>query len=85
MRRLLGALAIVGAAVGAVGGVWAIKWYLWDVVIGTVGEPDRSMLFWGLPVAMIGAVALAVAALLVWLARRALLVDAATVEKEDPA
>lgn len=39
-------MLIVGAA--------ALKWYLWDVVVGQAGEPDRSMLFWGLPILFIG-------------------------------
>ena len=51
------ALSLLGAAVGAVllmVGVAALKWYVWDVVIGQAGESDRSMLFWGLPIVFIG-------------------------------
>ena len=36
-------------------GVAALKWYFVDVAIGQAGEPDRSMLFWGLPIVFIGA------------------------------
>jgi Ni/Fe-hydrogenase subunit HybB-like protein len=49
--------SLLRAAVGAVllmVGAAALKWYVWDAVIGQAGEPDRSMLFWGLPILFIG-------------------------------
>ena len=54
MRIVLSLLSAVGGAVLLIVGAVALKWYLWDVVIGQAGEPDRSMLFWGLPILFIG-------------------------------
>ena len=51
-------IAIVAAAGLVVAGGAAIKWYVWDIAIGQAGEPDRSMLFWGIPVLFIGGGAL---------------------------
>jgi hypothetical protein len=66
VRKLLGGFALVSSALLAVICVAAVKWYLFDVLIGLRGEPDRSMQFWGLAILFIGiwaggaAVALAV-------------------------
>ena len=49
-------MAVVAIAVGLV----ALKWYLWDIVIREAGDPDRSMLFWGIPIVFIGVAALAI-------------------------
>jgi Ni/Fe-hydrogenase subunit HybB-like protein len=38
----------------AVVAVVSIKWYVFDIVIGQAGDADRSMIFWGLPIAFIG-------------------------------
>ena len=38
----------------AVVSVASIKWYVFDVVVGQAGDADRSMMFWGLPIAFIG-------------------------------
>jgi hypothetical protein len=38
----------------AVVAVVSIKWYVFDIVIGQAGDYDRSMIFWGLPIAFIG-------------------------------
>lgn len=35
-------------------GVVSIKWYVFDIVIGQANDADRSMVFWGLPIAFIG-------------------------------
>ena len=51
---MIGLTASFGAAVLAVVGVVSIKWYLFDIVIGQAGDADRSMVFWGLPIAFIG-------------------------------
>jgi hypothetical protein len=51
---LIGLTASVGAAVSAVVGVVSIKWYVFDIVIGQAGDADRSMVFWGLPIAFMG-------------------------------
>ena len=59
--KRIGALAgIVGATMALIVGVAALKWYIWDVAIQQADEPDRSMLFWGIPIAFIGVAALAV-------------------------
>jgi hypothetical protein len=38
---------------------------VWDIAIGQIGEPDRSMLFWGLPILLAALVALGLGAVLV--------------------
>ena len=53
-------LSAIGAGALLVVGVVAMKWYWWDVAIGHAGEPDRSMLFWGLPILFVGILATAV-------------------------
>lgn len=61
MRVVLTVLSSIGGVVLLIVGGAAVKWYLWDVVIGQAGEPDRSMLFWGLPILFMGFFALAAA------------------------
>jgi hypothetical protein len=68
--RLVGILATIGAAILLFIGGAALKWYVWDIAIRQAGEPDRSMLFWGLPIAFIGVTALGLGAVLVDQARR---------------
>lgn len=63
-------LAASAAAISLIVGVAAVKWYIWDIAIRQAGEPDRSMLFWGLPIVFIGVGALAVGGSLVVFARR---------------
>lgn len=71
-RRFLGIAAATTAGLFLIVGVAAAKWYLWDVVVGQRNEPDRSMLFWGLPVLFLGISALLAAAGLAWFARQRL-------------
>lgn len=71
-RRVLGIVAAATAGLFLIVGAAAAKWYLWDVVVGQRGEPDRSMLFWGLPVLFLGVSALLAAAGLAWFARQRL-------------
>ena len=59
MNRALGALTVIASTIGIVIGAAVVKWYVWDVAIGQANESDRSMLFWGLPVLLIGLAALA--------------------------
>ncbi|MGH7541259.1 MAG: hypothetical protein ACRELC_09690, partial [Gemmatimonadota bacterium] len=47
-------------------GLAGVKWYAWDVAIGGIGEPDRSMLFWGLSILWLALCALALGAWLAW-------------------
>ena len=61
MNRLLAILASVGAVALLAIGIASAKWYMWDIVIGQAGEPDRSMLFWGLPIMFVGIFAIAAA------------------------
>ena len=70
--RLTGIIAAIAAVIGLVIGVVAVKWYAWDIVIGQADEPDRSMLFWGLPILFIGVTALAAGSALMIVARRRL-------------
>lgn len=53
-RPLLGTLAAVSSAVLLVPGIAALRWYLWEVLVVQSGAPDRSMVFWGLPVVFLG-------------------------------
>jgi len=70
MRIVLVVAASVGAVALLVIGTASAKWYLWDIVIGQAGEPDRSMLFWGLPIMFIGIFAVAAAGGLTYAAVR---------------
>ena len=58
-------LSAAGALVLFIVGVASVKWYAWDIAIEQAGEPDRSMLFWGLPILFLGIVVIAVAGALV--------------------
>jgi len=71
-HKFLGILAAVTGVVALFVGGAALKWYIWDIVIQQVGEPDRSMLFWGIPIVFIGLAAIATGTGLLWLARRRL-------------
>lgn len=53
-RPVLGALAALASITLLVPGAAALRWYLWEVLVVQSGEPDRSMVFWGLPVAFLG-------------------------------
>lgn len=68
--RVKAVIAAVCAGVSIVVGVAALKWYVWDIAILQAGEPDRSMLFWGLPIVFIGMVGLALGTGLAIYARR---------------
>ncbi len=57
MKVVLSVLSVIGGGVFLIVGALAMKWYWWDVVMGQAGEPDRSMLFWGLPILFIGVLA----------------------------
>ena len=61
--------AVTGVTALFIGGA-ALKWYIWDIAIQQAAEPDRSMLFWGIPIAFIGLAATATGTTLLWLARR---------------
>ena len=63
-RRIGAAIALVVAIALIVAGAAAVKWYVWDIAIAEAGEPDRSMLFWGIPVLFIGGGALTAGVLL---------------------
>lgn len=68
MKRLFGLSAALISAVSTLIGAAALWWYVAEVVIGQAGEPDRSMLFWGLPIVFLGLTALMIAGLLAWFA-----------------
>ena len=53
-------------------GLAALKWYFWDIVVEEAGEADRSMLFWGIPIAFIGVAAVAIGTRLAGFASRQL-------------
>ncbi len=66
MSRRLRAIAIgLGAGCLLLVGFAGLEWYVWDIAIGQIGEPDRSMLFWGLPILLAALVALGLGAVLV--------------------
>ena len=71
MNRIVGVAASLVAVVLFVLGATAVKWYVWDMAVGQAGEPDRSMLFWGLPILFIGLLSIGAFAALVVLARNA--------------
>jgi succinate dehydrogenase/fumarate reductase cytochrome b subunit len=71
--RTLGAVLALAAAIALlVAGAAGVKWYVWDIAIAEAGEPDRSMLFWGIPVLFIGGGALVAGALLTRVALRSI-------------
>jgi len=70
MRRILGVIIAGGSVMALVAGAAAVKWYVWDIMIGQSGEPDRSMLFWGLPIAFLGVAVLGVSLGLALAAKR---------------
>lgn len=69
MRRILGIAAAVSAAGALLIALVTAKWYVWDIVVGQAGNPDRSMLFWGLPILFIGVAPAAVSVALALAAR----------------
>jgi hypothetical protein len=71
MNRIVGVGALLVAVVLLVIGAAAVKWYVWDIATQQAGQPDRSMLFWGLPILFIGIVAIGAFVGLVVLARGA--------------
>ncbi|MEA3510184.1 MAG: hypothetical protein U9R51_01995 [Actinomycetota bacterium] len=70
MRYVLSLLSSIGGAVLLAVGAVAVKWYFWDVVIRQAGEPDRSMIFWGLPILLIGVFAIGAGLGLIFVAIR---------------
>jgi hypothetical protein len=70
MRRVAGYAVVAMAATAAVIGVAGIKWYAWDIVISEAGAPDRSMLFWGLPILFLSMAAIGITIGLALLAGR---------------
>jgi len=72
MERIAGFAAALASVVLLVVGAAAVKWYVWDVAVSQAGQPDRSMLFWGLPVLFIGVIGALASVGMALLARRAL-------------
>lgn len=68
--RILRGLALVAGVGLAFAGVAGVKWYVWDVGIEGIGEPDRSMLFWGLAILWMALGALCVGIWLAWIGSR---------------
>jgi hypothetical protein len=69
MRRILGIAAAVSTAGTLLIALVTAKWYVWDIAVGQAGDPDRSMLFWGLPILFIGVASAAVSVALALAAR----------------
>lgn len=69
MRRILGIGAAVSAVVTFLIASVTAKWYVWDIAVGQAGDPDRSMLFWGLPILFIGVATAVVSVALALVAR----------------
>jgi hypothetical protein len=59
-------LMLAGGIALVVIGLAGIKWYVWDIAISQAGQPDRSMLFWGLPILFLAFGSMAVGGLLGW-------------------
>jgi len=53
-------------------GAAAVKWYVRDIAVSQADQPDRSMLFWGLPIRFVGVIAALASVGLALLAREAL-------------
>ncbi|MFV2000495.1 MAG: hypothetical protein ACC654_09055 [Acidimicrobiia bacterium] len=70
MRKILGVIIAAGSVMALVVGAAAVKWYVWDIMIGQSGEPDRSMLYWGLPILFLGVAVLGVSLGLALAAKR---------------
>lgn len=68
-RRLVAPIMVVAGSLLAVVGLAGVKWYVWDIVISQAGQPDRSMLFWGLAVLFLALGAAGAGGLLVWAGR----------------
>ena len=71
-HHMLGVVAGATSAFLLFAGGAAMKWYFWDVVIRQADEPDRSMLFWGLPIVVLGLGALGGGVAFAWLTYRAM-------------
>lgn len=71
MSRIVGVAVSIVAVVLLIVGAAGVKWYVWDIAIGEAGQPDRSMLFWGLPILFIGLFAIGAFVAAVVLARKA--------------
>ena len=63
-ERVAGSLAAAGAVPLLLAGASALKWYVFDIAIRQAREPDRSMLFWGLPIVFVGLALIGVGSLL---------------------
>ncbi len=63
-------IMLLGGVVLVVPGLLGIKWYVWDIAVSQTGQPDRSMLFWGLPILFLAFGSIAVGGLLGWAGRR---------------
>jgi len=72
MRKILGVIIAAGSVMALVVGAAAVKWYVWDIMIGQSGEPDRSMLYWGLPILFLGVAVLGISLGLALAAKRML-------------
>ncbi len=66
VRRILALALLVGGVILMLTGLIGIKWYVWDIVISQAGQPDRSMLFWGLPILFLAFGSAAAGTLLGW-------------------
>jgi multisubunit Na+/H+ antiporter MnhE subunit len=75
VSKVLAAAALVGAVVLGVICAAAVKWYVFDVLIGLRGQPDQSLQFWGLALLFAGIWAGACAVGLAVVARRLLTTD----------
>jgi hypothetical protein len=69
LKLITTGFAAVTGIIALLIGVVALKWYLWDIVFQQAGESDRSMLFWGIPIALIGLASTALGAALMMFVR----------------
>lgn len=52
--------ALVVGAITAITGAWLVAAYVLEAVIARAGEPDQSLLFWYLPLLLMGVIFLLV-------------------------
>lgn len=59
-RNVVSLVALVFGALAVTAGLWFIGAYVFGAVVGRLGEPDQSLLFWYLPLVFIGFASLTV-------------------------
>ena len=59
MTKLLTYLLLFFGGIIILGGAAFVFMYFWEAIIARIGDPDKSLIFWYLPILFIGAIAVA--------------------------